>query len=380
MSTFKKLKVMVVAGTRPEWIRQACTIHALREVADTVIVHTGQNYDYELNEVFFEDLGLGKPDYFLNAAGATASETIGTVIIEVDKVIRKEKPEALLLLGDTNSCIAALPARKNKVPVYHMEAGNRCFDFNVPEELNRRLVDHIADFNLCYTEHARRHLLSEGLPHRRIYVTGSPMREVLDRYRPDIDKSDILKKLSLKKFQYFLASFHREENVDNPDNLAEIVAAIKSLSEEYGIETIVSTHPRTRKKLEEFKIETPDSMRFLKPFGFHDYNKLQMEARCVISDSGTISEESSMLGFPAVTIRNALERPEAMDTGAIIITGLKARTISFGVKEAITSYDGGVIADVPADYQVTNTSQRVVRLILGTAGLSARWHGLDIRD
>lgn len=381
MSGFKKLKVMVVAGTRPEWIRQACTIHALREVAETVIVHTGQNYDYELNEVFFEDLGLGKPDYFLNAAGSTASETIGTVIIEVDKVIRKENPEALLLLGDTNSCIAALPARKNKVPVYHMEAGNRCFDFNVPEELNRRLVDHIADFNLCYTEHARRHLLAEGLPHRRVYVTGSPMREVLNRYKSDIDKSDILSKLSLKKSQYFLASFHREENVDNPDNLAEIVAAIKSLSEEYGIETIVSTHPRTRKKLEEFKIEIPKSMRFLKPFGFHDYNKLQTQARCVISDSGTIAEESSMLGFAAVTIRNALERPEAMDTGAIIITGLKARTISFGVKEAIRSYDkGGIIADVPTDYKITNTSQRVVRLILGTAGLSSRWHGLYISN
>jgi len=380
MSDFKKLKVMVVAGTRPEWIRQACVIHALREIADTVVVHTGQNYDYELNEVFFEDLGLGKPDYFLNAAGSTASETIGTVIIEVDKVIRKEKPEAMLLLGDTNSCIAALPARKNKVPVYHMEAGNRCFDFNVPEELNRRLVDHIADFNLCYTEHARRHLLSEGLPHRRVYVTGSPMREVLNRYKPQIDASNILETLSLKKGEYFLASFHREENVDNPKHLAEIVAALKSLSEEYGVETIVSTHPRTRKKLEEFKIETPKSMRFLKPFGFHDYNKLQLEAKCAISDSGTISEESSMLGFPAVTIRNALERPEALDTGSIIVTGLKARTISLGVKEAIRGYADGMIADVPADYQITNTSQRVVRLILGTAGLSNRWHGIDSHD
>ena len=380
MTDFKKLKVMVVAGTRPEWIRQACVIHALREIADTVIVHTGQNYDYELNEVFFEDLGLGKPDYFLNAAGSTASETIGTVIIEVDKVIRKEKPEAMLLLGDTNSCIAALPARKNKVPVYHMEAGNRCFDFNVPEELNRRLVDHISDFNLCYTEHARRHLLSEGLPHRRVYVTGSPMREVLNRYKPQIDASDILEKLSLKKGEYFLASFHREENVDNPKHLAEIVLALKSLSEEYGVETIVSTHPRTRKKLEEFKIETPKSMRFLKPFGFHDYNKLQLESKCTISDSGTISEESSMLGFPAVTIRNALERPEALDTGSIIVTGLKARTISHGVKEAIRGYADGMIADVPADYKITNTSQRVVRLILGTAGLSNRWHGIDSHD
>jgi len=377
MSAYTKLKVMVVAGTRPEWIRQACVIHALRDVADTVIVHTGQNYDYELNEIFFEDLGLGKPDYFLNAAGGTASETIGTVIIEVDKVIRKENPEALLLLGDTNSCIAALPARKNKVPVYHMEAGNRCFDFNVPEELNRRLVDHIADFNLCYTEHARRHLLSEGLPHRRIYVTGSPMREVLNRYKFSIENSNILQELSLKKSKYFLASFHREENVDNPKHLTEIVSALENLSNEYGIETIVSTHPRTRKKMEEFKIAVPKSLRFLKPFGFHDYNKLQMEAYCVISDSGTIAEESSMLGFPAVTIRNALERPEALDTGAIIITGLKARAISLGVKEAIRGYSDGLIADIPDDYKITNTSQRVIRLILGTAGLNARWHGLD---
>ena len=380
MTMFKKLKVMVVAGTRPEWIRQACVIHALRDVAETVIVHTGQNYDYELNEVFFEDLGLGKPDYFLNAAGATASETIGTVIIEVDKVIRKEKPEALLLLGDTNSCIAALPARKNKVPVYHMEAGNRCFDFNVPEELNRRLVDHIADFNLCYTEHARRHLLAEGLPHRRVYVTGSPMREVLNQYKSNIEGSDILEKLSLKPSEYFLASFHREENVDNPDHLTEIISALESLSEEHGIETIVSTHPRTRKKMEEFKINLPKSLRFLKPFGFHDYNKLQMEARCVISDSGTISEESSMLGFPAVTIRNALERPEALDTGAIIITGLSARIISLGVQEAIRGYTDGMIADVPEDYKITNTSQRVVRLILGTAKLSNTWHGINLYD
>ena len=380
MTTFTKLKVMVVAGTRPEWIRQACVIHALRDVAETVVVHTGQNYDYELNEVFFEDLGLGKPDYFLNAAGATASETIGTVIIEVDKVIRKEKPEALLLLGDTNSCIAALPARKNKVPVYHMEAGNRCFDFNVPEELNRRLVDHIADFNLCYTEHARRHLLAEGLPHRRVYVTGSPMREVLNQYKSNIEGSDILEKLSLKPSEYFLASFYREENVDNPDHLTEIISALESLSEEHRIETIVSTHPRTRKKMEEFKINLPKSLRFLKPFGFHDYNKLQMEARCVISDSGTISEESSMLGFPAVTIRNALERPEALDTGAIIITGLSARIISLGVQEAIRGYTDGMIADVPEDYKITNTSQRVVRLILGTAKLSNTWHGINLYD
>lgn len=375
--TDQKLKVMVIAGTRPEWIRQACVIHALREIADTIVVHTGQNYDYELNEVFFEDLGLGKPDYFLEAAGGSASETIGNVIIKVDALIRQVKPEALLLLGDTNSCIAALPARKNKVPVYHMEAGNRCFDFNVPEELNRRVVDHISDFNLCYTEHARRHLLSEGLPHRRIFVTGSPMREVLNRYQKDITSSNILERLKLNAKQYFIASFHREENVDNPKHLSAIISALDALSNEYGVKTIVSTHPRTRKRMEEFGIEQPKTMEFLKPFGFHDYNKLQLDSLCAISDSGTISEESAMLGFPAVTIRNALERPEAMDSGSIIITGLDSRIIAMGVKQAIFDYENGKTPDVPNDYQIENTSQRVVRLIMGTAGLNARWHGLD---
>lgn len=378
MTGFNKLKVMVVAGTRPEWIRLAATIHALKAAVDTVIVHTGQNYDYELNEVFFEDLDLGKPDYFLGAAAATAAQTIGKIIAEVDQVIRDEMPDAVLLLGDTNSCMAAISARKNKVPVYHMEAGNRCFDFNVPEELNRRVVDHVSDFNLCYTEHARRHLLAEGLPHRRVYVTGSPMREVLDRFRGRIDASDILDRLKLKSKGYFIASFHREENVDNAKHLKAIIDALDNLSQEYGIKTVVSTHPRTRKRMEAFGIKAPDTMEFLKPFGFHDYNKLQLEALCAISDSGTISEESSMLGFPAVTIRNALERPEAMDTGAIIITGLRSDVISLGVKQAVQDYRAGKDIDVPADYKITNTSQRVLRLIIGTAGLNARWHGLDL--
>lgn len=371
------MKVMIIAGTRPEWIRLASTIHALKAAVDVVVVHTGQNYDYELNEVFFEDLDLGKPDYFLGAAEATAAQTIGKIIAEVDEVIVKEKPDAVLLLGDTNSCMAAITARKNKVPIYHMEAGNRCFDFNVPEELNRRIVDHVSDFNLCYTEHARRHLLAEGLPHRRVYVTGSPMREVLNQFRPRIDKSDILKRLGLKPQGYFIASFHREENVDNPKHLKEIISALDKLSREYGVKTVVSTHPRTRKRMEAFGIAEPETMEFLKPFGFHDYNKLQLESLCAISDSGTISEESSMLGFPAVTIRNALERPEAMDTGAIIITGLKSDVISLGVKQAVEDYRAGKSVVVPADYQIENTSQRVVRLIIGTAGLNARWHGLD---
>ena len=376
------LKVMIVFGTRPEIIRLSATIRALEQSVRTVTVHTGQNYDYELSEVFFNDLGLRKPDYFLNAAGETASETIGKVIIEADRVIRQERPDALLLLGDTNSCIAALPARKNKVPVYHMEAGNRCFDFNVPEELNRRLVDHISDFNLVYTEHARRHLLSEGLPHRRIYLTGSPMNEVLQTYRAQIDASNVLAELDLEPRGYLLASFHREENVDNPANLRAIIGALNTVAERYDRPVVVSTHPRTRKRIDAAGDALPDAprLRFLKPFGFHDYNKLQKEALCVLSDSGTISEEASLLSFPAVTIRNALERPEAMDTGSIIITGLDSEIIAAAVAQAVGDFEEGRSAPVPADYTIANTSQRVVRLILGTARLSHRWHGLDIAD
>ena len=376
------LKVMVVFGTRPEIIRLSATIRALEQSVRTVTVHTGQNYDYELSEVFFNDLGLRKPDYFLNAAGETASETIGKVIIEADRVIRQEWPDALLLLGDTNSCIAALPARKNKVPVYHMEAGNRCFDFNVPEELNRRLVDHISDFNLVYTEHARRHLLSEGLPHRRIYLTGSPMNEVLQTYRAQIDASNVLAELDLEPRGYLLASFHREENVDNPANLRAIIEALNAVAERYDRPVVVSTHPRTRKRIDAAGGALPEAprLRFLKPFGFHDYNKLQKEALCVLSDSGTISEEASLLSFPAVTIRNALERPEAMDTGSIIITGLDSEIIAAAVAQAVGDFEEGRSAPVPTDYTIANTSQRVVRLILGTARLSHRWHGLDIAD
>ena len=376
------LKVMVVFGTRPEIIRLSATVRALEQSVRTVTVHTGQNYDYELSEVFFNDLGLRKPDHFLNAAGETASETIGKVIIEADRVIRQERPDALLLLGDTNSCIAALPARKNKVPVYHMEAGNRCFDFNVPEELNRRLVDHISDFNLVYTEHARRHLLSEGLPHRRIYLTGSPMNEVLQTYRAQIDASNVLAELDLEPRGYLLASFHREENVDNPANLRAIIEALNAVAERYDRPVVVSTHPRTRKRIDAAGGALPEAprLRFLKPFGFHDYNKLQKEALCVLSDSGTISEEASLLSFPAVTIRNALERPEAMDTGSIIITGLDSEIIAAAVAQAVGDFEEGRSAPVPTDYTIANTSQRVVRLILGTARLSHRWHGLDIAD
>lgn len=375
--TNNRLKVMIVAGTRPEWIRLSATINALDSVCETVIVHTGQNYDYELNEVFFEDLQLRKPDYFLEAVRETATQTIGAVIAETDKVVLKEKPDAAVILGDTNSCLAALAIRKNKVPVYHMEAGNRCFDFNVPEELNRRVVDQISDFNLCYTEHARRHLLSEGYQHRRVYVTGSPMLEVLEANRSGIDSSNVLHELKLEPKKYFLASFHREENVDNKENLTAIVRSFEKLSSEYGMPVIVSTHPRTRKRMSEFGLDASENLQFLKPFGFHDYNQLQVKSACVVSDSGTISEESSILHFPAITIRNALERPEAMDTGSIILTGLDEDVIVNAVKQVIEDASNDRFPPVPADYQINNTSQRVVRLILGTAKLNARWWGLD---
>ncbi|MEM9331179.1 MAG: UDP-N-acetylglucosamine 2-epimerase (non-hydrolyzing) [Pseudomonadota bacterium] len=371
------MKVMVIAGTRPEWIRLSATISALESACKTTIVHTGQNYDYELNEVFFKDLKLRKPDYFLDAVKETATQTIGAIIIEVDKVLVKECPDAVLILGDTNSCLAAIAARKNKVPVYHMEAGNRCFDFNVPEELNRRIVDQVSDFNLCYTEHARRHLLSEGFEHRRLYVTGSPMREVLDNNKDAIARSDILRALELSSKAYFLASFHREENVDNKSNLITIVSSLEKLSSTHDLPVIVSTHPRTRKRMVEFGMQPSDNLTFLKPFGFHDYNKLQLEAACVISDSGTISEESAIMGFPAVTIRNALERPEAMDTGTIILTGLEERTIENCVGLVMQDAKSGNFPPVPVDYLPDNTSQRVLRLIMGTSGLNAKWRGLE---
>ncbi|MCK4992903.1 MAG: UDP-N-acetylglucosamine 2-epimerase (non-hydrolyzing), partial [Bacteroidales bacterium] len=317
-----RLKVMTIVGTRPEIIRLSRVMSLFDEKLDHVLVHTGQNYDYELNEVFFQDLGLRKPDYFLEADTSSLGATIGDIFRKSEPVIREVMPDAFLVLGDTNSCLAAYMAKRLKVPVFHMEAGNRSFDFNVPEELNRRVIDHLADFNLVYTEHARRHLISEGLPHRRIYLTGSPMKEVLDYYMPKIQESSILSKLELEKQSYFIASFHRQENVDNPENLKKIVSVINTLAEEHKVPVIVSTHPRTRKRLEESGFdESRDEIRYLKPFGFTDYIHLQMNARCTISDSGTISEESAILSFPAISIRQSMERPEAQDAGTIILTG-----------------------------------------------------------
>lgn len=380
-----KLKVMTILGTRPEIIRLSRVLDRLDQFTDHVIVHTGQNWDYELNEVFFEDLGLRKPDHFLGTGGGTLGATLGKILSESERVLRNEKPDAVLVLGDTNSAISAIMARRMKVPVYHMEAGNRSYDRNVPEETNRKLVDHISDFNLVYTEHARRQLLSEGVAHRRIYLTGSPMREVLTQFRARIDASDVLERLELVAGRYFIVSLHREENVDSSARLQQLVSALNALAETYDMPIIISTHPRTRKRLDALPDHALDSrLRWMKPFGFHDYNHLQMRAFCAISDSGTIAEESSILGFPAITPRDAIERPEGLDVGCLIMTGLNRDTIVDGV-EAVTRMfaarvESGVPHPIPADYCITNTSQRVVSLILGTARLSNGWDGIRTND
>ena len=346
-----KLKVMSIVGTRPEIIRLAAVIKLLEKHLDHKMIHTGQNYDYELNEIFFNDLELRKPDYYLNVDTSSLGHVLGETLIKVEEVFNKEKPDAVLILGDTNAAIAGIMAKRMKIPIYHMEAGNRSFDLNVPEEINRRIIDHVADFNLVYTENSRRHLLSEGLPHRHIYVTGSPMYEVLNQYMDKIKKSNILNKLGLQKKNYFIVSAHREENVDFPSNLRKIVTILNRLAAEYDMPVVVSTHPRTRKRLEALEnIEIDPRIRFLKPFGFFDYNALQLNAKCAVSDSGTISEESSMLNFPAITIRQALERPEAMDAGTIILTGLDPEIVLDSVRLAIDEFEqngGNTTASAP---------------------------------
>ena len=375
----KRLKVMTILGTRPEIIRLSCVMARLDTYTDHIVVHTGQNWDYELNEVFFEDLGVRKPDHFLGTGGGTLGETLGKILIESEKVLAKEMPDAVVVLGDTNSAISAIMARRMKVPVYHMEAGNRSFDRNVPEETNRKLVDHISDFNLVYTEHARRHLLSEGVHHRRIYLTGSPMREVLDNYREDINGSDVLHRIGLNDRGYFIVSLHREENVDSASRLSQLIEALNRIAQQYDMPVIVSTH--TRKRLDALQDVTLDErIQWMKPFGFHDYNKLQMRAFCAISDSGTIAEESSILGFPAITPRDAIERPESLDVGCLIMTGLEPDNILDGIAAITRGFQDRENANsdhlVPADYCVPNTSERVVNLILGTARLSNSWDGI----
>ena len=372
-----RLKVLTVVGTRPEIIRLSRVMSLLDEHVDHIIAHTGQNYDYELNEIFFKDLDLRKPDFFLNVDVSSLEASVGDIIRKSGELLRKEKPDALLVLGDTNSCLSAYMAKRLHIPIFHMEAGNRCFDFNVPEEINRRVIDHIADFNLVYTEHARRHLISEGLPHRRIYLTGSPMYEVLNHYRPKIDASVILETLKLTKGQYFVVSVHREENVDNPENLRRILLILNRMAEDYRVPVIVSTHPRTRKRLEASdNLKMNSLIRFLKPFGFTDYVHLQMNALCTVSDSGTISEESAILNFPAISLRNSMERPEAQDAGTIILTGFDLNLVMGSISISIKEHE--VLRDrlISPDYHVPDTSLRVLKLLQGLSSLSNKWYGI----
>jgi UDP-N-acetylglucosamine 2-epimerase (non-hydrolysing) len=373
-----KLKVMTILGTRPEIIRLSCVMALLDKYVDHKIVHTGQNYAYELNEIFFNELNVRKPDYFLGVDHSSLGAVMGNILISIEKVLEKKKPDAVLILGDTNSSIAGIMAKRMKIPIYHMEAGNRCFDLNVPEEINRKIIDHISDFNLVYTEHARRHLLSEGLPHRRIYLTGSPMKEVLLTNMDKIQSARILEQLGLEQNGYFIVSIHREENVDNKENFGLLLRSLNLICEEYDLPVIVSTHPRTRKRLKALSgVKLHANIQFLKPFGFFDYNHLQMYAFCAISDSGTIGEESSMLSFPAITVRNAMERPEALDTGNIILTGLNPDTILQAIK-VLTEEKGSLRKyPIPEEYEIENVSQRVVKLIVGTAKLSHVWDGIN---
>lgn len=366
------MKVMTIVGTRPEIIRLACVIKRLDQTdgIQHILVHTGQNYDHLLNQVFFDDLGLRPPDHYLRVETSSLGAVLGGVLIGTEKVLLEEKPDALLVLGDTNSCISALMAKRMRIPAYHMEAGNRCFDENVPEETNRRLVDHVSDFNLAYTEHARRNLLAEGLHPRRILVTGSPLREVLETFQDRIEASGVLGRLNLKSNDYFLVSAHREENVDLPERLLKLIDCLIAVREKFGKRIVVSTHPRTRMRLEALDGRNDlTGIDFMTPFGFFDYNKLQTNAACVLSDSGSIAEESSMLGFPAVTMRDSIERPEALDSGSIMMTGLEVQDVVRAVGIAMT--DGPVILSRPAGYEHSDTSIRVVRFICSTAG---RYH------
>ncbi len=359
-----KLKIATVVGTRPEIIRLSCVIKKLDEYCEHKLIHTGQNYDYELNEIFFADLGIRKPDYFLGSAGATSAETIGNVIIDVDKVLSGIRPEALLVLGDTNSCMAVLPAKRRKIPTFHMEAGNRCFDQRVPEEINRRLVDHMADINLTYSSIARDYLLREGLPADMIIKTGSPMYEVLHGYFDGIESSNILQRLDLKKHKYFVVSVHREENVDSDSNFVKLNQSLNAIANTYQLPIIVSTHPRTQKRIDAMGLEFSPLIQFLKPLGFKDYNKLQLSAKAALSDSGTINEESSIMNFPALNLREAHERPEGMEEAAVIMTGLGAERILQGLKilEKQPRNENRLIHEV-RDYSVPNVSDKIVRIV-----------------
>lgn len=360
----KKLKIMSVVGTRPEIIRLSRVLAKLDDHCEHILVHTGQNYDYELNEVFFEDLGVRKPDYFLDAAGKNAAETIGQIIIKIDQVLEEVQPEAMLVLGDTNSCISVLPAKRRKIPIFHMEAGNRCFDQRVPEEINRRIVDHTADVNLTYSTIARDYLLAEGLPADRVIKTGSPMCEVLTYYMPQIDSSNVLARLGLEKYKYFVVSAHREENVDSSDLLIRLVETLNAIAEKYDFPVVVSTHPRTRNQLDAHDFDFHPNIQLLNPLGFHDYNHLQKNAKAVLSDSGTINEESSIMNFPALNLREAHERPEGMEEAAVMMVGLGVERVvqALQILETQSRGDQRLLRQV-ADYSMPNVSDKVVRIL-----------------
>jgi UDP-N-acetylglucosamine 2-epimerase (non-hydrolysing) len=360
------LKVLTIVGTRPEIIKLSRVIHQLDEHTDHTLVHSGQNYAYELNQIFFEQLAIRKPDHFLNAVGENTAHTIGNVIARTDDLLAKESPDAFLLLGDTNSCLSAIAAKRRKIPIFHMEAGNRCFDQRVPEEINRKIIDHISDINLTYTEHARRYLLAEGLKPETVIKTGSPMKEVLTYYRQQIDASDILSRLQVEPRRYFVVSAHREENIDSDVNFLDLLATLKAIAEKYDVPLIVSTHPRTRNRMKNLGMKDLDHrIQFLNPLGFLDYVKLQMHAICVVSDSGTITEESSILSFPAVTIRQAHERPEGMDEGTLIMCGLKTDRVLESIDVIISQYFNCTHHfKMVSDYDTANVSQKVVRIIL----------------
>jgi UDP-N-acetylglucosamine 2-epimerase (non-hydrolysing) len=360
----KKLKVMSVVGTRPEIIRLSRVLAALDEHCEHVLVHTGQNYDYELNEIFFQDLGVRRPDRFLNAAGSNAAETIGNIIIAVDGALAEIQPDAMLVLGDTNSCLAALPAKRRKVPIFHMEAGNRCFDQRVPEETNRKIVDHISDINLTYSDIAREYLLREGLPPDRVIKTGSPMYEVLTHYRASIDASDVLERLGLQQHGYYVVSAHREENIESDYNFGRLVGILNAVAEQFGKPVIVSTHPRTQKRIDAIGATFHPLVRLLKPMGFMDYVKLQLESTAVLSDSGTINEESSILNFPALNLREAHERPEGMEEAAVMMTGLEVERVLQGLAILVTQSRGSERSlRLVADYSMPNVSDKVVRIV-----------------
>lgn len=361
-----KMKVMTIVGTRPEIIKLSRVMSAMEKSVNHKLVHTGQNYDYELNEIFFKELGIRKPDYFLDAVGESVAQTIGNVIAKSDAVLEQEKPDAILMLGDTNSCLAAIAAKRRKIPIFHMEAGNRCFDQRVPEEINRKIVDHISDINMTHTEHARRYLLAEGIRPETVIKTGSPMKEVLEHHRAEIEKSDALQRLGLKKGEYFVVSAHREENIETDENFSDFLDTLNAVASSYKKTVIVSTHPRTRKRLEERGVSDMDSsIQFLKPLGFFDYVSLQINSACVISDSGTITEESSILGFPAVTIRQAHERPEGMDEGTLIMCGLKPGRVLEAIRVVIMQYSENPdrFRLIP-DYDTDNVSAKILRIVL----------------